>query len=33
MIYTPTSREELDIVVQLVADSYNFVTGRKHIPL
>lgn len=28
MIYTPLSAEELDVVFDLVLDSYNFVTGR-----
>ena len=28
LIYTPRTMEELDIVVQLVVESYNFVTGR-----
>jgi len=29
MLYTPRSPQELDIVVDLVVDSYNFVTGRS----
>ncbi|MDP2621619.1 MAG: DUF5519 family protein [Hyphomicrobiales bacterium] len=29
MLYTPRSMEELDVVVELVVDSYNFVTGRS----
>lgn len=32
MIYTPTTVEELDIVLELVAQSYNYVTGRAIIP-
>ncbi|SMP31499.1 luciferase family protein [Shimia sagamensis] len=32
MIYTPTNVEELDIVMELVAQSYNYVTGRAIIP-
>jgi len=28
MLYTPLSRAELDVVFQLILDSYNFVTGR-----
>ncbi len=28
MIYTPLSADELDVVFDLVLDSYNFVTGR-----
>lgn len=28
MLYTPRTMEELDVVVQLIVDSYNFVTGR-----
>jgi len=28
MLYTPRTMEELDVVVELVVDSYNFVTGR-----
>lgn len=28
MLYTPRSLEELDVVFQLLVDSYNFVTGR-----
>ena len=29
MIYTPQSMEELQIVIQLVLDSYNYVTGQS----
>ncbi len=29
MIYTPTSMEELNIVYQLVLESYNFITGQN----
>jgi phospholipase/carboxylesterase len=29
LLYTPHTRDELDIVVALVVDSYNFVTGRS----
>lgn len=29
MIYTPGSKEELEVVVQLVLGSYNFVTGNS----
>ena len=32
MIYTPTNVEELDIVLELVAQSYGYVTGRAIIP-
>ena len=28
MLYTPRSLEELDVVFQLIVESYNFVTGR-----
>ncbi len=28
MLYTPMDLEELDIIFQLVVDSYNYVTGR-----
>ena len=28
MIYTPTTQEELDVVLQLVRASYSYVTGR-----
>lgn len=28
MLYTPRTPEELDVIFQLVVDSYNFVTGR-----
>jgi len=29
MLYTPLTIQELDVVVRLVVDSYNFVTGRS----
>ena len=29
MLYTPRTAEELDVIFQLVVDSYNFVTGRS----
>ncbi len=29
MIYTPTTQEELDVVLQLVRASYTYVTGRS----
>jgi phospholipase/carboxylesterase len=29
MLYTPRTLEELNVVVELVVDSYNFVTGRS----
>lgn len=29
MLYTPLDMEELDVVFQLIVDSYNFVTGRS----
>jgi len=29
MLYTPQSMEELDVIFQLIVDSYNFVTGQK----
>jgi phospholipase/carboxylesterase len=29
MLYTPLDEEELDVVFQLIVDSYNFVTGRS----
>lgn len=29
MIYTPTTQAELGVVIQLVEQSYSFVTGRK----
>lgn len=29
MLYTPRTMEELDVIFQLVVDSYNFVTGRS----
>src|SRR5512135_3076811 len=29
MLYTPRTTEELDVIFQLIVDSYNFVTGRK----
>jgi len=28
MLYTPRSMEELDVIFELIVDSYNFVTGR-----
>jgi len=28
MLYTPLDAQELDVVLQLIVDSYNFVTGR-----
>jgi hypothetical protein len=28
MLYTPLDKQELDVVFQLIVDSYNFVTGR-----
>ena len=28
MLYTPRTLDELDVIFQLVVDSYNFVTGR-----
>lgn len=28
MLYTPLDMQELDVVFQLIVDSYNFVTGR-----
>lgn len=28
MIYTPGSKEELEVVFRLVVESYNFVTGQ-----
>ncbi len=28
MLYTPRTMEELDVIVQLIVDSYNYVTGR-----
>jgi len=28
MLYTPRTMDELDVIFQLVVDSYNFVTGR-----
>jgi phospholipase/carboxylesterase len=29
LLYTPRDMQELDIIFQLVVDSYNFVTGRS----
>jgi phospholipase/carboxylesterase len=29
MLYTPRSNDELVVVIELVVDSYNFVTGRS----
>jgi phospholipase/carboxylesterase len=28
MLYTPRTMEELDVIYQLIVDSYNYVTGR-----
>lgn len=28
MLYTPRTMDELDVIFQLIVDSYNFVTGR-----
>lgn len=28
MLYTPRTMQELDVIFQLIVDSYNFVTGR-----
>ena len=28
MLYTPLDMQELDVIFQLIVDSYNFVTGR-----
>jgi phospholipase/carboxylesterase len=28
LLYTPQSMDELDVVLQLIVESYNFVTGR-----
>lgn len=28
MLYTPRTNQELDVIFQLIVDSYNFVTGR-----
>ena len=33
LLYTPRSLEELDVVYQLIVESYNFVTGRNVEPL
>jgi phospholipase/carboxylesterase len=32
MLYTPRTMEELDVVMALVVDSYNFVTGAEGTP-
>lgn len=32
MLYTPKSMKELNVVFQLIVDSYNFVTGRNYDP-
>lgn len=32
MIYSPTNAAELDVVFQLVVESYEFITGRKVTP-
>ncbi|MGH2453772.1 MAG: luciferase family protein [bacterium] len=29
MLYTPRTMEELDVIFQLIVDSYNFVTGQN----
>ena len=29
MLYTPRDMQELDVIFQLIVDSYNFVTGRS----
>lgn len=29
MLYTPLDMEELDVIFQLIVDSYNYVTGRS----
>lgn len=29
MLYTPRTMEELEVIFQLIVDSYNFVTGRS----
>ena len=29
MLYTPQSMVELDVIFQLIVDSYNFVTGQN----
>ena len=29
LLYTPQDMEELDVVFQLIVDSYNFITGRS----
>lgn len=29
MLYTPRSMEDLDVIFQLIVDSYNFVTGQN----
>ena len=32
MLYTPQSEADLEIVFQLIVESYNFVTGRTEVP-
>jgi phospholipase/carboxylesterase len=32
MLYTPLDMDELDVVFELILDSYNFVTGRDLSP-
>jgi phospholipase/carboxylesterase len=29
MLYTPLDMDELDVIFELVVDSYNFITGRN----
>jgi phospholipase/carboxylesterase len=29
MLYTPRTMDELDVIWQLIVDSYNYVTGRS----
>ena len=31
MLYTPLDMDELDVIFELVVDSYNFITGRNHL--
>jgi hypothetical protein len=33
MLYTPQSNEEAEVILQLVIDSYNFITGREIDPV
>ncbi len=33
MLYTPLDMDELDVVFELIIDSYNFVTGRSLSPV